>query len=131
MIAMTVIVCALHLVAAQYVPAQRSKGDMVRFRRADIKRRISSDSENAVPLAFPKDTGTGYQSHGSPNNEVRNGGKIEVENLAIQEQASIFHWKDLCYEVKVGDGTKKILNSIDGWVKPGTLTALMVLPIPI
>lgn len=64
---------------------------------------------------------------------IRTGGKAGAEKstTSIQEQASILHWKDLSYEVKVPKGTKKILNSIDGWVEPGTLTALMVLLNPI
>ena len=38
---------------------------------------------------------------------------------------AIFHWRDLCYDVPVKGGERRILNNVDGWVKPGTLTALM------
>ncbi|CDK25256.1 unnamed protein product [Kuraishia capsulata CBS 1993] len=37
----------------------------------------------------------------------------------------IFHWRDVCYEVNIKTEVRKILNHVDGWVKPGTLTALM------
>ncbi|GME81913.1 unnamed protein product [Ambrosiozyma monospora] len=37
----------------------------------------------------------------------------------------IFHWKDVCYEVQIKTETRRILDHVDGWVKPGTLTALM------
>ncbi|GME75426.1 unnamed protein product [Ambrosiozyma monospora] len=37
----------------------------------------------------------------------------------------IFHWKDVCYEVQIKSETRRILEHVDGWVKPGTLTALM------
>jgi ATP-binding cassette, subfamily G (WHITE), member 2, PDR len=123
---MTAVVCALHLLAAQYIPAQRSKGDMVRFRHAGKEGNLFPDPEKAVPLGLPKDTS--YQIRKGP---IPNGGKIEVGKLSIQEQASIFHWKDLSYEVRSRNWTNRILNSIDGWVKPGTLTALMVLLAPI
>ncbi|KAL1845877.1 Multidrug resistance protein [Diaporthe australafricana] len=42
---------------------------------------------------------------------------------AVRAQSAIFHWKDLGYEIKDHQG--KILNNINGWVKPGTLMALM------
>lgn len=42
--------------------------------------------------------------------------------VPLQRPNSVFNWQNLCYDV----GSKRILNNIDGWVKPGTLTALMV-----
>lgn len=45
---------------------------------------------------------------------------------AIIKQTAIFSWKDVCYDIKVKKGeTKRILDHVDGWVKPGTLTALV------
>lgn len=44
----------------------------------------------------------------------------------IQRQTSTFQWKDICLDIKTRDGTRRILDHVDGWVKPGTLTALMV-----
>ena len=46
-----------------------------------------------------------------------------VNNLAAG--SDIFHWKDVCYEIHIKSETRRILNHVDGWVKPGTLTALM------
>ncbi|CCD52338.1 similar to ABC transporter [Botrytis cinerea T4] len=43
----------------------------------------------------------------------------------IQRQTSTFQWKDICLDIKTRDGTRRILDHVDGWVKPGTLTALM------
>ncbi|KAI0517757.1 ABC-2 type transporter-domain-containing protein [Xylaria bambusicola] len=123
LIAMIFIVFGLYLLAAQYVPAQSSKGDIGRFRRP-----------NSQWKKFRKpDSG---EEHGSPRfaqyfgeQHVRN---VKSENTqqivapSILKQSSVFHWNSLTYEVKVGKGkTKKILDDIQGWVKPGTLTALM------
>jgi hypothetical protein len=38
----------------------------------------------------------------------------------------VFHWEDLCYDIKVKDGTRRLLDHVDGWVKPGMSTILMV-----
>ncbi|GEQ70600.1 hypothetical protein JCM33374_g4278 [Metschnikowia sp. JCM 33374] len=40
-------------------------------------------------------------------------------------QKKIFHWKNLTYSVKIKSEDRVILNQIDGWVKPGQVTALM------
>ncbi|KAG7195694.1 Multidrug resistance protein [Scheffersomyces spartinae] len=37
----------------------------------------------------------------------------------------IFHWRDLTYQVKIKTEDRVILNHVDGWVKPGQITALM------
>jgi ATP-binding cassette subfamily G (WHITE) protein 2 (PDR) len=44
----------------------------------------------------------------------------------VQKQVSIFHWENVNYEVQIKSETRTILDSVDGWIKPGTLTALMV-----
>lgn len=44
----------------------------------------------------------------------------------IKKQTAIFHWEDVCYDIKIKGEPRRILDHVDGWVKPGTLTALMV-----
>ncbi|CAI4214415.1 unnamed protein product [Parascedosporium putredinis] len=43
----------------------------------------------------------------------------------VEKQVSVFHWKDVCYDIKIKKEPRRILDNVDGWVKPGTLTALM------
>ncbi|KAG6001236.1 hypothetical protein E4U54_001136 [Claviceps lovelessii] len=38
---------------------------------------------------------------------------------------SILTWENLCYDVPVASGTRRLLNNIFGYVRPGELTALM------
>lgn len=45
--------------------------------------------------------------------------------IGLSKSEAIFHWRNLCYEVQIKAETRRILNNVDGWVKPGTLTALM------
>ena len=44
---------------------------------------------------------------------------------ALSKQTDIFSWKDVQYTVPVKGGTRLLLDNVSGWVKPGTLTALM------
>jgi ATP-binding cassette subfamily G (WHITE) protein 2 (SNQ2) len=50
-------------------------------------------------------------------------------NAKIDEQlirnTSVFTWKNLSYTVKTSSGDRVLLDNVHGWVKPGTLGALM------
>lgn len=32
---------------------------------------------------------------------------------------------DVCYDIRIKGGGRRILDHVDGWVKPGTLTAMV------
>ncbi|KAL1845392.1 ATP-binding cassette transporter snq2 [Paecilomyces lecythidis] len=49
----------------------------------------------------------------------------ESENNLKIESKAVLTWEDLCYEVPVPGGTRRLLNSVYGYVQPGKLTALM------
>ncbi|KAK4150580.1 ABC-2 type transporter-domain-containing protein [Chaetomidium leptoderma] len=67
------------------------------------------------------------------NEELRK--KREEKRDALTEESdssdinikseSILTWEDLCYEVPVPGGTRRLLNHVFGYVKPGQLTGLM------
>lgn len=47
------------------------------------------------------------------------------DEVGLTKSEAIFHWRNLCYDVQIKKENRRILNNVDGWVKPGTLTALM------
>lgn len=51
--------------------------------------------------------------------------RVDV-GAVLKRQTAIFHWEDVCYDIKIKKQPRRILDHVDGWVKPGTLTALMV-----
>jgi ATP-binding cassette, subfamily G (WHITE), member 2, PDR len=102
----------LYLWAAETVREKKSKGEVLVWPRSKIPsflKKSSGDLESA-------------------NNKPAQMGALTKETTIldnIQRQESTFSWKDVCYEVQVKKETKRILDHVDGWVKPGTLTALM------
>ena len=48
----------------------------------------------------------------------------DSSELSIQSE-SILTWENLCYDVPVPGGTRRLLDHVFGYVKPGQLTALM------
>ena len=113
LVAFTIALCVAHLVVSELVAAARSKGEVLVFKRGALKEQqkvaIVSDEEHQVP----------------PGRR----GDLEKEKEPVQanveKQTSILHWQDVSYTVKTGGGERLILDNVDGWVKPGTLTALM------
>lgn len=44
---------------------------------------------------------------------------------AIQPQTDVFTWRDVIYDIEIKGEPRRLLDHVSGWVKPGTLTALM------
>lgn len=114
-----IIVCIMfilfvgHLVMSELVASERSKGEVLVFRRSKMKKsakRHSTDEEAGGATAHE-----GEKISRSPSVEQ-----------TVQKQVSIFHWEKVTYEVQIKGETRKILDNVDGFIRPGTLTALMV-----
>lgn len=52
-----------------------------------------------------------------------NNDDVEFSNLSTSDR--VFTWNDVEYTVPYGNGERKLLNKITGYVKPGTMMALM------
>ncbi|EME40339.1 ABC transporter-like protein [Dothistroma septosporum NZE10] len=49
----------------------------------------------------------------------------EGEVNVIPPQTDIFTWRDVSYDIEIKGGNRRLLDNVSGYVKPGTLTALM------
>ncbi|TID20447.1 hypothetical protein CANINC_003564 [Pichia inconspicua] len=114
----------VYVVLVEFNKGAMQKGEIILFQQSTLRRLrkerklrqcTGTDIENADDLC-EKPAGL-YER----DREDHEGG--EVANLAASND--IFHWRDVCYEVQIKNETRRILNHVDGWIKPGTLTALM------
>jgi hypothetical protein len=94
------------------ITAQKSKGEVLVYQRGQIPEKIKG-LENDI------ESGRADQKFG-------NGSRNGKEEINIRRQTSIVSWKDVVYDIKIKGEERRILDHVDGWVKPGTLTALMV-----
>lgn len=95
----------------------------------------SSTSSTAEVLVFRKGHApaslTGQVKEGSNDEEAnaqRAGVDEHTENDnvdAIPAQKDIFTWRDVVYDIKIKGEPRRLLDHVSGFVKPGTLTALM------
>jgi hypothetical protein len=108
----------VHLITTEYIQAAKSKGEVLVFTRGHLPPRlVTEDEESATSTLNEK-----------PNSETPAGALAKrPEDVKIPAQKKVFLWKDVCYDIKLSDGTeRRLLDHVDGWVRPGTLTALMV-----
>ncbi|KAI9376334.1 ABC-2 type transporter-domain-containing protein [Aspergillus egyptiacus] len=111
LIAFMVFFAFTYLAGTEYISEQKSKGEVLLFRRGH---------QQTVP-ADKSDT----ENPSQPGNVPKTEEATPQETPRIQKQTAIFHWEDVCYDIKIKGQPRRILDHVDGWVKPGTCTALM------
>lgn len=90
------------------------KGELLVFQRKALKKK--------KPLL---DIESGELEKVSPEfNESSSLVSLDLEK-GLASSRDTFHWRGLTYTVKIKSEERTILNSINGWVKPGHVTALM------
>ncbi|KAJ9368982.1 hypothetical protein DTO282E5_6314 [Paecilomyces variotii] len=100
---------SFYLLVTEYNTGSGSKGETLVFRPGHAPRQLESqDVENPGRINAPEPDQTA--SH---------------DGIHLSEQKDIFSWRGVKYEIPTKDGTRRLLDEVDGWVKPGTLTALM------
>lgn len=117
----------VYMLAAEYLSLDQSKGEVLVFRRnhAAVDVKSSQDEESGtVGILSSK------RSDPLPKNAKEQEGKDSVDAPTEQTLAThsqkVFHWADVCYDISIKGQSRRILDHVDGWIKPGTLTALMV-----
>ncbi|KAE8394416.1 ABC-2 type transporter-domain-containing protein [Aspergillus alliaceus] len=100
---------ALYTISAECARPPESKGEVLVFRRRRMPRTPqSADLESRPKL--------------QPLLEKAQGRTIIKDGADL---GAVFHWEDLCYDIKIKGEDRRILDHVDGWVRPGTSTALM------
>ncbi|KAJ5399552.1 hypothetical protein N7465_010041 [Penicillium sp. CMV-2018d] len=97
----------VYLTATEYITEAASKGEVLLFRRGRQPKAQTLDSETTADATYRAE-------------ETSGGSEVK-----IQRQTAIFQWQDLCYDIKIKNEDRRILDHVNGWVKPGTATALM------
>ncbi|ERF73323.1 hypothetical protein EPUS_03156 [Endocarpon pusillum Z07020] len=100
-----------YLFSTEYISAAKSKGEILLFRRG-----YAPAHEPEAQSDIEKSTDAGQSLDQAMDRQV---------SATIQQQTAIFQWKDICYDINIKKEPRRILDHLDGWVKPGTLTAAM------
>lgn len=110
-----------YLITAEFAKPPKGEGEVLVFRRGKmpggLDDKARSDEEHQVrDIAVTEKLTSSSIEKAVPEQRPRPSacGK------------PIFHWEDICYDVKIKGQDRRILDHVDGWVQPGVITALMV-----
>ncbi len=112
----------LHILASEFAQADgfRRVNHLFYARKGDLEA-MPPNEESISNVVFARDLVQDKKKRHSDESSPHGS-----ETEAIYHRSATLHWRNLCYNIKTKSGTRRILNNIDGWVKPGTMTALMV-----
>lgn len=97
----------------------------------------SSTTSTAEVLVFRRGHEPSAMKNGEPDEESgssevpasRDSSETENEknnpSHAMERHHDIFTWRDVSYDIEIKGEPRRLLDEVSGWVKPGTLTALM------
>ncbi|KAI9923984.1 hypothetical protein MW887_007442 [Aspergillus wentii] len=106
LIAFMVFFNCLYLAFTEFNTGDKSKAETLVFRPGHVPSYLQQSEGGEVTLEKP-------------------GVQASEEEIHLPEQKDILSWKGLNYDIPVKEGTRRLLDDVNGWVKPGTLTALM------
>lgn len=112
LIAFLVFFMILYFIATELKSTTASTAEVLVFQRGHVPKHLQNGGKNVVAEDLTR-------------NGTSSGDSKDDKTNAIEPQKDIFTWRDVVYDVPVKGGTRRLLSNVSGWVKPGTLTALM------
>jgi ATP-binding cassette subfamily G (WHITE) protein 2 (PDR) len=114
MIAFLIGFMAMYFVAVEVNSSTSSTAEVLVFRKGHAPASLTGEVKEGN-----KDEEAAAQ--GAASNEHTESDKVD----AIPAQKDIFTWRDVVYDIKIKGEPRRLLDHVSGYVKPGTLTALM------
>lgn len=106
----------LYLVMTELNSKSSSTAEFLIFRRGHAPKYLQ-ESQN--------DEESGSDTNGKVVAEENFNEEQDQKVNVIAPQKDIFTWRDVCYDITIKGEPRRLLDNVSGWVKPGTLTALM------
>ncbi|KAK5173259.1 uncharacterized protein LTR77_001940 [Saxophila tyrrhenica] len=107
----------IYFVAVELNSSTSSSAEVLVFRRGHVPGYMQKENDEEAP---PAEKGATQDSSSSGDD---GDGKADVN--VIPPQHDIFTWKDVSYDIEIKGEPRRLLDNVSGWVRPGTLTALM------
>ncbi|KAH7135767.1 ABC-2 type transporter-domain-containing protein [Dendryphion nanum] len=98
-------------------------GAVTIYKRGQVPKTVEKEMEVKVQ---PGDVESGKHAAdaGSANDE-KNSGTNDMKTEGVAKNETIFTWQNVDYTIPYEKGERKLLQGVQGYVKPGKLTALM------
>ncbi|EGW33534.1 drug resistance protein 1 [Spathaspora passalidarum NRRL Y-27907] len=112
-----------YIIVTEFNKGAMQKGEIALFLRSSLKQ-----LKNRKELAAKNQDIENYTNEKVPlgdllASEKKDNGSSSDNSLTTEKE--IFFWRNLTYGIKIKKEERTILDHVDGWVKPGEITALM------
>jgi len=113
------------LVATEFSSPPPSRGEVLVFQKGKEPKHLESSS-TAKPVDEEKGSPQSNTSNGTET-AARTATTMSVDTVKQELPApkDIFTWRNVCCDVRIKGEPRRLLSNVAGYVKPGTLTALM------
>lgn len=101
----------IYFAATELNSKTASKAEVLVFQRGHVPAHLQSGVDRSVnneELGVPEKNGEGKDA-----------------TAGLEPQTDVFTWRDVVYDIEIKGEPRRLLDHVTGWVKPGTLTALM------
>ncbi|KAL4872051.1 hypothetical protein BDV12DRAFT_162939 [Aspergillus spectabilis] len=115
-IAFTVLYILVTIIATETLSFVGGGGGALVFKKSKKAKQIKAAADKPKDEESGKSNGTLMQSSSDESNGAFN---------RISSSERIFTWNNVEYTVPYGSGTRKLLNGVSGYAKPGVMIALM------
>ncbi|KAG5984504.1 hypothetical protein E4U55_004497 [Claviceps digitariae] len=113
---------ATYFVTVEVNSATSSTAEALVFRRGHVPAYLLKGETHAVQ----NDEAPAAASSNDKATNGNNGEKgPEEAKAALAPHKDIFTWRDVVYDIEIKGEPRRLLDHVSGWVRPGTLTALM------
>lgn len=109
----------VYLLTTELNLSTASTAEYLVFRRGHIPKSVQEPPDEEKAGASP-----GHAGYDSMPTETTTSGETASVN-AIPPQRDIFTWRNVVYDITIKGEPRRLLDNVSGWVRPGTLTALM------
>jgi ATP-binding cassette, subfamily G (WHITE), member 2, PDR len=116
MFAFMIFFFAVYFTASELNSDTTSTAEFLVFRRGHVPKYLKEGAKDEEAVDLDEKRAVSNDSSGAPQAE---------EVKALPAQKDIFTWRDVTLDIKIKGEPRRLLDGISGWVKPGTLTALM------
>ncbi|SCZ91970.1 BZ3500_MvSof-1268-A1-R1_Chr5-3g08254 [Microbotryum saponariae] len=112
---------AVNLISSEFQPDESAAGGVMIFKRGAAPKEL----ENALQgVSDGSDEEAGSAAERVEEHQLSDEEKEKAAE-GLKAATEIFTWRDVCYDVQIKGETRRLLDNVAGYVKPGKMTCLM------
>jgi ATP-binding cassette, subfamily G (WHITE), member 2, PDR len=114
-----------YLIAVEFISPPDSRGEVLVFPMGKEPKQLD-EKDHATPPAKDEEDGQNGPNSTALGVEVQpSQSTVDAMKKEMHSQRDIFTWRNVCCDVRIKNENRRLLSNVSGYVKPGTLTALM------